>query len=233
MQNTFSILVSRRPGLLAQVVSALVREGCKLERQAVSPAEDPAMQRFTVTVEGPEAAVRNLSRLLLRFGDVEKQAPAATLPAPAEPQPVDVEAAVQEIVAAFPDVAERVCALARSLPAAARTEALVSLGERLGRREFQRNYALGSPLKLDQALRRMVLPAVRQLAKADLEGAALRLPACPFCAAPHAEVPSCDFLVGFARGLLHAAPATAGTVVREARCRATGAPYCELVFLAV
>jgi predicted hydrocarbon binding protein len=232
MQNTFSILVSRRPGLLAQIVSALVREGCKLERQAVSPADDPAMQRFTVTVEGPEAAVRNLSRLLLRFGDVEKQADAATLFAPAEPQ-VDLEAAVQEIVAAFPDVAERVCSLARSLPAAARTEALSSLGERLGRREFQRSYALGSPLKLDQALRRMVLPAVRQIAKADLEGASLRLPACPFCAAPHAEVPSCDFLVGFARGLLHAAPATAGTVVREARCRATGAPYCELVFLAV
>jgi predicted hydrocarbon binding protein len=224
MQNTFSILVSRRPGLLAQIVSTLVREGCKLERQAVSPADDPLLQRFTVTVEGPEAAVHDLQRLLFRFGDVEKQTAGAA---------VDVEASVQEIVATFPDVAERVRALARSLPAASRTEILSSLGERLGRREFQRNYALGSPLKLEQALRRMVLPAVRQLAKVELEGSALRLPACPFCATPRAEVPGCEFLVGFVRGLLHAAPATAGTVVSEARCRATGAHFCELVFLVV
>jgi len=66
MQQTFSILVSRRPGLLAQVVSALVREGCKLERQAVSQADDPSLQRFTVTVEGPEPVVNNLPRLLFR-----------------------------------------------------------------------------------------------------------------------------------------------------------------------
>ena len=224
MQNTFSILVSRRPGLLAQIVSTLVREGCKLERQAVSPTDDPALQRFTITVEGPEAAVHDLQRLLFRFGDLEKQT---------EGVAVDVEAAAQEIVAAFPEVAERVRALAHALPAVSRTATLSSLGERLGRREFQRNYALGSPLKLEQALRRMVLPAVRQLARAELEGAALRLPTCPFCAAPRTEVPGCEFLVGFVRGLLHAAPATAGTVVSEARCRATGAPFCELVFLAV
>jgi predicted hydrocarbon binding protein len=230
MQNTFSILVSRRPGLLAQIVSALVREGCKLERQAVSQAGDPSLQRFTVTVEGPETIVHNLPRLLFRFGDVEKQNDGV---AAAEPKRADVEAAAQEIVAAFPDVAERVRALARSLPAASRTETLSSLGERLGRREFQRNYALGSPLQLEQALRRMVLPAVRQLAKVELEGSSLRLPACPFCAAPRAEAPGCEFLAGFVRGLLHASPATAGTLVREARCRATGDPFCELVFVAV
>jgi predicted hydrocarbon binding protein len=230
MQHTFSILVNRRPGLLAQIVSALVREGCKLARQAVVPADDPLLQRFTVTVDGPEAVVQNLPRLLFRFGDVEKPAAGG---ATSEPQRVDVESASREIVAAFPAVAEPVRAFARSLSAASRTETLSSLGERLGRREFQRNYALGSPLKLEQALRRMVLPAVRQMAKVDLEGSALRLPACPFCAVQRDEVPGCDFLVGFVRGLLHAAPATAGTVVSEARCRATGAPYCELVFLAV
>jgi predicted hydrocarbon binding protein len=230
MQSTFSMLVSRRPGLLAQIVSALVREGCKLERQAVAHAADPSLQRFTVTVDGPEATVRNLPRLLLRFGDVETQADSAAV---AAPQPVDVEATVQEIIGAFPDVAERVCAFGRSLPAVSRTETLSLLGERLGRREFQRSYALGSPLKLEQALRRMVLPAVRQIARVDLEGSALRLPSCPFCAAPHAEVPCCDFLVGFVRGLLHSAPATAGTSVREARCRVAGAPFCELVILAV
>jgi predicted hydrocarbon binding protein len=228
MQNTIAILVSRRPGLLAQIVSALVREGCKLQRQAVSPADDPALQRFTITVEGPDAVVQNLPRLLLRFGDVEQQAAGA---APAR-QPADVEGAEREIVAAFPDVAERVRALAGSLPAATRTEVLSSLGERLGRREYQRAYGLGSPLKLEQALRRMVLPAVRQLAKADLDDSAIRLPACPFCVAGRAGDAGCEFVVGFARGLLHAAPATAGTVVREARCRAAGDPYCELVFVA-
>ncbi len=241
MQKTISILVSRRPGLLAQIVAALVRDGCKLLRQAVSPAEDPALQRFTLTVDGPEATVQNLSRLLLRFGDVEGPAPvphvAAMAPmaptaAMGAPRPADVEAAVGEIVATFPDVAERVRALARSLPAGSRSETLSSLGERLGRREYQRSYALGSPLKLEQALRRMVLPAVRQLAKVDLEGSTLRLSDCPFCAASRDDAPGCEFLVGFARGLLRAAPATAGAVVREARCRAAGGPFCELVFLA-
>jgi hypothetical protein len=228
MQNTVSILVSRRPGLLAQIVAALVRAGCTLQRQAVAAADDPTLQRFTITVEGPEAIVQDLPRLLLRFGDVEQQAPGA---AP-ERQPADVERAAREIVAAFPDVAERVRALAGGVPAASRGEILSSLGERLGRREYQRAYALGSPLKLEQALRRMVLPAVRQLAKADLDGYSLRLPTCRFCVAASAEPPGCEFVVGFARGLLHAAPATAGTAVREARCRAAGDPYCELVFIA-
>ncbi|HYL05362.1 MAG TPA: hypothetical protein VE075_04950 [Thermoanaerobaculia bacterium] len=230
MQVTISIVVSRRPGLLAQVVSVLMREDCKLLRQAVSKADDPALQRFTITVDGPDAAVHDLPRLLRVFGSVEPQGLGAQ-PA-AAPQREAVETAVQDIVAAFPDVAERVQALARSLPAGVRAATLSSLGERLGRREYQRGYALGSPLKLEQALRRMVLPAVRQLAKADLEGSALRLRGCPFCAALPADGRGCDFLVGFARGLLHAAPATADTAVREARCRAAGDPFCELVFAA-
>lgn len=230
MQVTISIVVSRRPGLLAQVVAVLMREDCKLLRQAVSKADDPARQRFTITVEGPEAAIHDLPRLLRAFGSVEP--PGLGAPPAAAPQPAAVEAAVQDIVAAFPDVAERVQALARSLPEGARAATLAALGERLGRREYQRGYALGSPLKLEQALRRMVLPAIRQLAKADLDGSALRLPGCPFCAARPAEGRGCDFLVGFARGLLHAAPVTADTAVREARCRAAGDPFCELVFAA-
>ena len=235
MQVTISIVVGRRPGLLAQVVAVLMREDCKLLRQAVSKADDPALQRFTITVEGPEAAVHDLPRLLRAFGTVETPGTSATsaIGAPAAaPPPATVEAAVQDIVAAFPDVAERVQALARALPAGMRAATLSSLGERLGRREYQRGYALGSPLKLEQALRRMVLPAVRQLARADLEASALRFPGCPFCAAPPADGRGCDFLVGFARGLLHAAPATADTAVREARCRAAGDPFCELVFAA-
>lgn len=227
MQVTLSVVVSRRPGLLAQVVSVLMREDCKLLRQTVSPTGDPALQRFTMTVEGPEAAIHDLPRLLRGFGSVEAQ---GLGPQPAAPRPAAVEAAVQDIAAAFPEVAERVLALARALPAAARAATLSSLGERLGRREYQRGYALGSPLKLEPAVRRMVLPAVRQLAKAELAGSALRLPACPFCAAPPAGDRGCDFLVGFARGLLHAAPTTADTTVREARCRAAGDPFCELVF---
>jgi predicted hydrocarbon binding protein len=162
----------------------------------------------------------------------EQGAAATAATRAASAPPVDVEAAMAEIVAAFPAVAERVRGLARALPAASRSETLSSLGERLGRREYQRSYALGSPLKLEHALRRMVLPAVRQLARADLAGSALRVTECPFCAASRAEPPGCDFLVGFVRGLLHAAPATAGTMVREARCRAAGGPCCELEFSA-
>jgi predicted hydrocarbon binding protein len=223
--------VSRRRGLLTQVVSALVREGCKLRGQEVSEVGDPSLQRFTITVEGPPAALHNLPRVLRPFGEVDQQPPDA----PAAPPPVDLEAAMQDIVAAFPDVAERVRALARSLPAPARAGILTMLGERLGRREYQRSYALGSPLKIDQALRRMVLPAVRQLvlfAAAELDGSVLRLSACPFCTAPRDESPGCEFLAGFARGLLQASRAPAGAAVREARCRAAGAPCCELVFIA-
>jgi hypothetical protein len=233
VQDTISIVVSRRRGLLTQVVSALVREGCKLRSQEVSDAGDPSLQRFTIIVEGPPAALHNLPRLLRPFGEIEQQTHGA--PAAAAAPPAELETVMHDIVAAFPEVAERVRAFARSLPAPARAGALATLGERLGRREYQRSYALGSPLKLDQALRRMVLPAIRQLAPlaaAELEGSALRLPACPFCSAPRDESPGCEFLVGFARGLLQASRATAGAAVRETRCRAAGAPCCELVFIA-
>lgn len=226
--HTLSIVVERRPGLLAQIVSALGREGCRLLRQSVSPAEHPARQRFTITVDGPEAALHNLPRVLSSFGSVEARESGG--PAGEEPRSTDVDRSAQEIVAAFPDVAERVRMLALSLPAASRAETLAALGERLGRREYARSYALGSPLKLEAALRRMVLPALRQLARADLEGLALRLASCPFCDDAGTGRSGCDFLVGFARGLLRAAPATAGAGVRQGRCRSAGAPLCEIVF---
>lgn len=228
MQSTVSVVVRRQPGLLAQIVSAVLREGCKLINQNVVATTDAELQRFTLTLEIPESAAGSVAQVLRGFGELvpEQRGSARTAAAPAE---ASLETVFAELVDSYPAIGGRVQRLALSLPAAERAAALSALGERLGRREYLANYSLGSPLKLEAALRRMVAPALRRMAKIEVDGFAVRLPDCPFCTGLRGTEPSCDFLTGFLKGFLDAAPATAGTAVRETHCHAAGDRVCEFV----
>jgi predicted hydrocarbon binding protein len=237
MRFMISLVARKRSGMLAQIATEVFRADCQLLDQSIATLRDPEFWDLTLTLEGSEPAAERVRAGLETLDGVLKvgnhSGPAAPAAAAAG-RPVgaaDIEARLQaalvEIVDAFPQIVDPVQRFAASLEGASRREASFRLGQRMGRREYKRSFSLGSPLKLDLALRRMVVPALRPFARAEAQDTTVRVPNCPFCINLRAAEPCCDFLGGFLQGFLDAHPGTPGLRVREVQCKACGHAECS------
>jgi len=237
MKFNISLVARKRSGMLAQIATQVFRADCQLLDQSIAMLRDPEFWDVTLTLEGSEAAAEQMRAGLEALDGVLKvgnpsgpAAPAAAgtgRPASAVDVETRLQAALAEIVDAYPQIVGPVQRFAAAFEGAGRREASFRLGQRLGRREYKRSFALGSPLKLDLALRRMVVPALRPFAKAEAQDSTLRVPNCPFCINLRAAEPCCDFLGGFLQGFLDAHPGTPGLRVREVQCKACGHAECS------
>ncbi|HXO20835.1 MAG TPA: 4-vinyl reductase [Thermoanaerobaculia bacterium] len=230
MQTRLSLAAKKREGLLAQIGAEVFRGGFQLLDPKVTTPHDPEVYEITLIVEGPEPAVPQLKvnlKALEGVFEVDNVFPenggGAAAPADLEAR---LQAAFAAVVDSYPHIATPVQEFASSLDAAVRPAAVFSLGQRVGKREYKKSFSLGSPLKLELALRRMAVLALRPFARAESEGSSVRVLSCPFCINLRAAEPCCDFLAGFLQGLLEANPLTAGVRVKEVRCRACGDPDC-------
>lgn len=232
MRIELSVVARKRVGMLAQIASEIFREGFQLLDQKITTLKDPEFYDLTLTLEGPEPAAAPLAARLEALDGVIKvqngSPPAASVHAAVEDVETRLKAAFMEVVDAFPHIAGPVQKFASSLAGAGRKEAMFRLGQRVGRSEYKKKFSLGSPLKLDLALRRMVAPALRPFAQAAVDGTTLRVTSCPFCVNLRAAEPCCDFLAGFVQGLLDANPATPGLRAKELRCKACGDAECAI-----
>ena len=237
MKFMISLVARKRSGMLAQIATEVFRAECQLLDQSIAMLRDPEFWDLTLTLEGSEAAAERARAGLEALDGVLKvanpsgpaapAAAAAVRPVGAADVEVRLQAALAEIVDAFPQIVDPVQRFAASLEGAGRREASFRLGQRMGRREYKRSFSLGSPLKLDLALRRMVVPALRPFARAEAQDTTLRVPNCPFCINLRAAEPCCDFLGGFLQGFLDAHPGTPGLRVREVQCKACGHAECS------
>ncbi len=239
MKFIISLVARKRSGMLSQIATEVFRSDCQLLDQSITMLRDPEFWDVTLTLEGSEAAAERVRAGLetldgvLKVGNPSVPAAPGAATAASTSRPagaVDIEtrlqAALAEIVDAFPQIVDPVQRFAASFEGAGRREASFRLGQRMGRREYKRSFSLGSPLKLELALRRMVLPALRPFAKAEVQDTTLRVPNCPFCINLRAAEPCCDFLGGFLQGFLDAHPGTPGLRVREVQCKACGHAEC-------
>jgi len=240
MKFNISLVARKRSGMLAQIATQVFRADCQLIDQSIAMLRDPEFWDVTLMLEGSEAAAEQMRAGLealdgvLKVGNPSGSAAPAAAAAAGTGRPVsavDVEtrlqAALAEIVDAYPQIVDPVQRFAAAFEGAGRREASFRLGQRMGRREYKRSFSLGSPLKLDLALRRMVVPALRPFAKAEAQDSTLRVPNCPFCINLRAAEPCCDFLGGFLQGFLDAHPGTPGLRVREVQCKACGHAECS------
>jgi predicted hydrocarbon binding protein len=232
MKIELSLVAKKRVGVLAQIASEVFREGFQLLDQKIATLNDPEFYDLTLVLEGPEVAAgrvaSNLKALdaVLKLEDRSRaERPRAAAISVEELAP-RLQAAFVQVVDAFPDVAGPVQRFAATLEGASRRHALFSLGQRVGRREYKKRFSLGSPLKLDLALRRIAVPALRPFAKVDAADSKLWVRSCPFCINLRAAEPCCDFLAGFLHGLLEANPGTPDVRVQEVQCKACGHAEC-------
>lgn len=152
-------------------------------------------------------------------------------PTPATAAPIDVqrvETLLPQLARNYPNILLQLVALERELPPAQREATLRYIGQRVGAWVYKRDFALGGQLPLADSVRRIALPAMRQLVQAELQDDVLRVRNSPFChRGEHGEC--CHFLRGMLGGLLEGQHGGNVRVV-ESQCRNTGAETCRFEF---
>jgi len=153
------------------------------------------------------------------------QAPVATPAAPAAAADSGkVEAMLPQIAKDYPKIFPWLLELERGVSASARAASLHQAGRRTGAWVYKRDFALGAKLRLQDAVKRIAVPALRGLTTVEMQGDYLRLPGHPL--ARPGEPCGCGFFCGYLEGLLGASVADGTVFVRETFCRSSGADAC-------
>ena len=214
---TITISGADKSGSLSRISTFLVRKGYRLGAQQVAEA-------------GPEAQLMKIS---LEVSQVDKAKLAAEIKGiNPDFRLIGVEGiqsgapALREIAERFPDIAPLVRAYAESFfTPETRDQELFQAGEKIGAFNYEKEWSLGSPLKMPVALRRTLVPALEKLAKMEATDTSIAFPDSPFWGGD-GQVNCCEFLTGFMQGFLDAGPLTSNTRVQKTGCRTKGGPLC-------
>lgn len=106
---------------------------------------------------------------------------------------------------------------------------LYALGHSVGEIVYRNEYALGKPLKLELALKRMLADAIKSFGKTSCSKSLVSIEGNIFCntANPNGH---CDFTKGFMTGFLHGSPTTKEVRVENISCRSHGQSSCSFEF---
>lgn len=246
------VISERREGLLVELGRVVSEHDHVLVRQRLAP--DTQGASLTLVLRGPDERRAALERALGTHPRVVRLelAPREAAMPPDEVVPVPVAAELPQAVSAPPrtlgygaasaadvvQVEHMLPSLAKDYPrifpwlinleyavaAEAREASLHLAGRRAGAWVFRRDFLFGARLALGDALRRIALPALRELVSVELHGHQLHVRGCPLC--QPGGLSGGRFFCGFVEGLL--ADALAGGVPRasEVSCHCHGEPEC-------
>jgi predicted hydrocarbon binding protein len=243
----FRVVSDRREGLLLTLGQAVIAHGFTLLRQRMAGGEDGVV--LTMLVRGPQKHLAMLEECVAthplvsnfeatRPGNETREDhplphPVATPRCPGT-SPCDshrIEALIPQLTREYPNVFVPLLELDRDLPDEQREQALRHLGERIGSWVQARDFAHVGALSLCDSVRRIALPAMRQIVQAQLDGEALHVSDSPFCHRGDRGA-CCHFLRGMLGGLLATAHGAQAPRVIETQCRNDGADICSFEFRA-
>ncbi len=72
MKHTLSVLVENKPGVLTRVAGLFARRGFNIESLAVGVSEDPRLSRMTITIDGAEHPIDQVTKQLHKLINVVK-----------------------------------------------------------------------------------------------------------------------------------------------------------------
>lgn len=72
MNHTLSVLVENKPGVLSRVAGLFTRRGFNIDSLTVSPTEDPARSRMTISVDASRFPVEQITKQLDKLVNVIK-----------------------------------------------------------------------------------------------------------------------------------------------------------------
>ena len=72
MKHTLSVLVENKPGVLTRVAGLFARRGFNIQSLAVGESEDPQLSRMTITIDGAEHPIDQVTKQLHKLINVVK-----------------------------------------------------------------------------------------------------------------------------------------------------------------
>jgi acetolactate synthase-1/3 small subunit len=72
MKHTLSVLVENKPGVLARIAGLFSRRGFNIDSLAVGVTEDPNISRMTITLDGAEHPIEQVTKQLHKLINVIK-----------------------------------------------------------------------------------------------------------------------------------------------------------------
>jgi acetolactate synthase-1/3 small subunit len=72
MMHTLSVLVEDKPGVLTRIAGLFARRGFNIESLAVGESEDPDLSRITITIDGEEHPIDQVTKQLHKLINVVK-----------------------------------------------------------------------------------------------------------------------------------------------------------------
>lgn len=205
-------------GASAQILTYLARKGYHPRDYRITKTDTGSALKFKLDV-----AQLDHARLA---ADIRSLNPAYTV---IEGLVLSGAELLKALATQFPDVAALVQAYASSLPGDKREQSLFEAGRKTGAFVYTRDWSLGHPLKMPQAMRRALVPALEKMCKVEATDTEITLLDARF-ASTGALMHCCEFVSGFMQGFLAASPATKGVKVQRAGCAATRAQHCRYAF---
>ena len=243
MKFSCSLETSSERIRLVNVISPLIKAGYQLVSQRQEASENGgniihviAKSKGSQTQEdliNDLSSIEGCSLFNLEIDESESPSPVSTpaAPAPVKPPPIiqsfDEKNTLAAIGAHYPDIVEVVRRYEASLPIESRATALHELGRKVGGGIYQRDYSLGSPLKMPTTITRELVPALKEFSKVKAKNNLVSLIKCPFCRLSDGQHSGCHFVVGYIEGFLASNPAVLRIEVEESRCGAGSTNICE------
>ena len=135
-----------------------------------------------------------------------------------------VERVLPTLTRDYPRIFPLLIQLGHTTHPEARDASLYLAGRRIGRWVYRRDFEPGARLGLADAIKRVVLPALRGLVPTEMKKERLHIRNCPLCQTDTES--GGRFFCGFIEGLLAEPVALPSLSVRETSCHGTGAPVC-------
>ncbi len=203
-------------------------------------ATHPAEQAVVVAVVAVEPPAANTVTTLTDESDFEFILPQPSRPAVAAPEPeaafVDlvpldpdidaVDKALRSLEQDYPQIVSRLLTLDGAVAPGARESSLSLAGQRTGAWVFERAYAAVAPGNLNEAIKSIGVPALRELVEVEQKGDQLHIRNSPLCT--ERDHSGCGFFSGYLEGLLGSAVGSDHLSIFPVCCRSFGADACVL-----
>lgn len=246
------ILSDRREGLLVELGRVVIASGFTLLRQRVYQdtqgawlvmvvrgarerqlgleemlATHSRVLSFEASLLAPGVTAQTVTSPAPRVTDVAVSSPAPPSIRHIGPDVGKVESMLPQLARDYPKIFPWLLALEHEVASESREASLLLAGRRTGAWVYKRDYAMGGKLGLTDAIKRIVVPALRSLVTIDVRERHFHIQNCPLC--PPGGPSGCRFFSGYLEGMLGESSAPQSIFVRHLHCRSSqGQSDCVL-----
>ena len=227
---TMDVVIENRYGILSQIIVALSKHGFRVLKHHVESEGNSAGSVLSLWIEGKKpvddavrAEIRSVKGCIQVDSDAGQKSKSSAPPTTGASSDEDI---ATSLLKAYPDVKGVLARVLPSTPETQRDDRLHEFGKAVGKVVYQKRYALGLPVKMPAALKRIVQPEVKAFGKVGVSGKTVGLKDNTLCHSSESES-MCSFVHGLVEGLVVNNPNSANAEVARVSCKSHGDANCS------